>query len=102
MSTADINRELDRLSYKPRWSFRAFDDPWEGQKLRIVCTVPDSYHDDGRTIDLGVDSFIPPLCDEWDLRRFVAWRVQRIEIHESLEFLKLDGAPIWNPHSPDA
>jgi hypothetical protein len=98
LSTEQINAELERLSYKPGWQFRAYDDQWEGQKVRIVGTVPDSYNPDA-TVDLGIDSFLPPLCDEWDLRRWLAYRLKRIETHEMLEFLKLDGSPIWNPHA---
>jgi hypothetical protein len=98
LSTEQVNAELARLTYKPSFTFRAYDDAWEGQKVRIVCTVPDSTNP-GETVDLGVDSFLPPMDDEWDVRRWLAWRLQRIEIHESLEFLKLDGAPIWDPHA---
>lgn len=99
LSTADINAELERLTYKPGFTFRAYEDPWEGQKIRIVGTVPDSYNPE-QTVDLGIDSFLPPCQDAWDLRRWLAYRLKRIEIHEMLEFLKLDGAPIWDPHKP--
>jgi hypothetical protein len=98
LSTDAINAELDRLSYKKGWKFKAYDDPWEGQKIRIEATVPDAYDPD-RTVDLGIDSFLPPMCDEWDLRRWLAYRLKRIETHEMLEWLKLDGAPLWDPHA---
>jgi hypothetical protein len=97
LSTEQVNAELARLTYRPHWSFRAYEDQWEGQKVRIVAEVPDSC-DPAGTVTLGIDSFLPPMSDEWDVRRWLAWRLQRIEIHESLEFLKLDGAPIWDPH----
>lgn len=98
LSTDQINAELARISYRPGWSFTAFDDQWEGTKIRIVAKgIPDSYNP-GETIDLGIDSFLPPICDEWNLRRWLAWRIQRIEIHEMREFFRLDGRVLWDPH----
>jgi hypothetical protein len=89
LSTADINRELDRIAY---------NDQWEGQKIRIKAVVPDAYDPD-RTVTLGIDSFLPPLQDEWDLRRWLMWRIQRIESHEMREFFfRLDGQILWDPH----
>jgi hypothetical protein len=98
LSTADINAELERLSYMPGWSFKAYDHPDEGQMIRIVGErVLDSYNP-GETLDIGVNSFLPPLSDEWDLRRWLKYRLKRIATHEVLEWLKLDGEPIWDPH----
>jgi hypothetical protein len=97
LSTDAINAELARVTYKPRWSFRAYDDQWEGQKIRILADVPDAYDPD-RTITLGVDSFLPPLNDEWDVRRWLFWRISRIENHEAREFFRLDGQILWDPH----
>lgn len=99
LSTEQINTELGRLTYKPGFTFRAYEDLWEGQKIRIEATVPDSRNPE-ETVDLGIDSFLPPLVDEWDLRRWLAYRLRRVETHEMLEFLRLDGSPIWDPHKP--
>lgn len=97
LSTDAINAELARLTYKHGWVFKAYDDQWEGKKIRIEAEVPDAYDPD-RTITLGIDSFLPPLCDEWDVRRWLIWRILRIENHEAREFFRLDGQVLWDPH----
>jgi hypothetical protein len=97
LSTADINRELDRIAYKPGFTFKAYDDQWEGQKIRIQAEVPDAYNPD-ETVTLGIDSFLPPLLDEWEVRRWLMWRLLRIENHEAREFFRLDGNILWDPH----
>lgn len=101
LSTDQIRSCLERFEYKPGWSVSVFDDAFEGQKIRIVAEgLQDSYNP-GQTIDLGVNSFLAPVMDEWDLKRWLYWRISRIELHELREFLKWDGHLVWDPHAPE-
>jgi hypothetical protein len=93
-----INAHLAKITYKDNWSFQCLDDPFEGQKIRIVIEgLPDSYNP-GSTIDLGVESFLPPCRDTGQLEDFLFWRIQRIEIHEAMEFFRVNGELVWDPH----
>lgn len=99
LSTWEIRAFLDRLSYKPGWEITAHEDPFEGQKVRIIAPgLPDSYRP-GETIDLGVESYLPPLENLPELQRWLFWRLRRIEVHEAMEFFKVDGELVWDPHA---
>lgn len=97
LSTDQINAELARITYKPGFTFRAYDDPWEGQKVRIEAVVLDAYNPT-ETVTLSIDSFVSPMQDEWEVRRWLMWRIMRIECHEAREFFRLDDQILWNPH----
>jgi hypothetical protein len=99
LTSDEIRRFLNRVSYKPGWEFSVTSTPFEGERLRIVAPgLPDSY-EDGRTIDLGVDSYLPWLENTDELARWLFSRVKRIEIHEAMEFFKVDGRIVWDPHA---
>lgn len=97
MSTEEIRAEVARVSYRPGWTFtveeRGFEDPW----LRIVAPVPNAY-DPAQTIDLGIDSPLPPMADTDQLHSWLIWRICRIETHEAREFFKIDGFVQFDPH----
>ena len=59
LSTAEIQAELERVSYKPGWTFTCYDGRWEGQHLAITVEVPDATRP-GRTVTLDVHSSLPP------------------------------------------
>ena len=98
LTTTQIQEQLARISYKPGWSFRAYDGRWEGQHLVITTEVEDSYRP-GETTTLDVHSMLPPMADADALHAWLAWRLQRIETHEMREFLKLDGKVLFDPHA---
>jgi hypothetical protein len=101
LSTDQIRQHLERLTYKPGWSFRVYTGRFEGQHVTIETTVPNTYHE-GKTVTLRIESALPPMRDTQALEDWLAWRVIRIESHEAREFLRKDGLPIYDPHAPFA
>lgn len=101
LSTAEIQAELERVSYKPGWTFTCYDGRWEGQHLAITVEVPDATRP-GRTVTLDVHSSLPPIPDVPYLHTWLAWRLGRIENHEMREFLRVDGKAAFDPHAPFA
>ncbi len=100
MTTEQIAAHLKRISYKPGWELEVYDGRWEGQHLVVHVPVQDSFT--GEPTTLEVHSVLPPMRDADGLEEWVAWRLGRIELHETREFLKRDGKVIFNPHGPDA
>jgi hypothetical protein len=98
LTTAEIQAHLARVSYKPGWSFEAYDGRWEGQHLVIRTEVPDTY-EPGALVVLDVHSMLPPMRDTLALEEWLAWRLGRLEVHEMREFLKVDGAVLFDPHA---
>jgi hypothetical protein len=95
-----VQAHLDELDYKPGWTFHAYAGRWEGMHVAIGARMPDSYHP-GQMIDLQVECFLSPndhaspeALDTWLL-----YRLARIEVHETREFLRRDGRPVDDPHA---
>jgi hypothetical protein len=108
MRLADVPRFLSydelaylvgRFEYKPGWRLSVYSDVWEGPVLRIVASLPDSYHPD-ETIELRINSRIPPMQTESDFAHYLLWRLDQIERHECRENLRLDGKILYDPHDP--
>jgi hypothetical protein len=98
LSTEAIRGEVRWLTYRPGWTFdvgeKGFEDPW----LRITAVgVPDAQNP-GQSIDLGIDSPIPPMADFDQLHRWLIWRLERVESHEAREFFKVNGVTLFDPH----
>lgn len=98
LTMAEIQRHLRLLSYKPGWSFEAYEGRWEGHHLVIRTEVEDTYRP-GSTTVLDVHSMLPPMRDTGALEEWIAWRLARIEVHECREFFKRDGQVIFDPHA---
>lgn len=101
LTTAEIQTELDRVTYKPGWSFRVYDGRWEGQHIAITVCLPNSYRADEPLV-LDVHSPMPPLRDTSHLHEWLMWRLGRIEIHELREFYRVDGVCVNDPHAEHA
>lgn len=105
LSLTDVNDRLRQLSYRPGWSFSAYQGAFEGPRLRIHApAVEDSYHP-GRTVPLDIRCPLPLQC--WDdvgaFDRWLLWRVQQVEAHEAMEWLHgPDGRPLFDPHRAHA
>jgi hypothetical protein len=98
LTFAQVRAEVAKLVYRPGWTFtveeRGFEDPW----LRILATgVMDAY-DPACTLDLGIDSPIPPMADVDALHRWLIWRLERVESHEAREWFRVDGVVLFDPH----
>jgi hypothetical protein len=100
LSGLEIQAHLESLTYKPGWAWELHHDPWEGYYIRFLIDVPDSHGHQPMT--LGISSWLPPMQNTDQLDLFMAWRIGRIESHESREFLKRAGRPVFDPHLPDA
>lgn len=101
MLTVDqINAHLDRITYKPGWSFQAYMGKWEGMHLTIFTEVDDAFRP-GEKVRLRVESFLGPndYINTRMLEKWLMWRLARIEVHEMREFFKRDGKVIDSPHA---
>jgi hypothetical protein len=98
LTSVEIERHFDRLTYKDGWRFLLYVTPWEGPFVRIEVDVEDSYNP-GETTTLGVNSFLPPMESTDQLESWLMARIIRIESHEAREFFKRDGEVIFDPHA---
>ena len=97
----EIQDHLDRITYKPGWSFLAYEGRWEGHHIAITTCVPDAFNP-GKNVTLDVHSMLPPMESTDDLDRWLMWRLARIEVHEMREWYKRDGWVIDSPHVENA
>jgi hypothetical protein len=100
LSTTEIAEELERVSYKPGWSFEAYEDRWEGPHILIVVKAVSAYRP-VETLDLGIRSALPPFAHPSDLHDWLMWRIGRIEMHELREFYRVDGRLVDDPHASE-
>ena len=103
MDLVVAQRYLRRITYRPGWSFELYQGEFEGPHICINAKVMDSYHPGEETV-LDIHSPVPlaALETESALLRYLAWRLQIIETHEMREWLKMDGAVIFDPHADHA
>lgn len=97
---AEIVAQLNTLTYKPRWEMR-FEDI--GKMLHMECQAPllDSRNHANRRY---IQRF--SATEVWDRFEYtgmqplswVATMIVRMETHEALEFLQLDGEMVLDPH----
>lgn len=78
------------------WCFTAVDTI-EGPMVRIVAPVIDSRN--GQPLDLGIDSYPSPndRASASAFLKWLGWRLQRVELHESQEHLKYEGVTVSPP-----
>lgn len=84
------------VRYRDGWSFRVLRTN-EGPMVRIVARVPDAR--DGAPLDLGIDTYPSPndMASVDAFLAFLSWRLQRVESHESREYLKHRGVTVNPP-----
>jgi len=99
MSVQAMREHLARVSYQPGCRLEIRECPFEGPYLWIVATTQDTTNPD-TTIDLGVQTFIPPMRTLGQFNDFIEHRLRRLAVHEHLEWLRLDGEPLYDPHDP--
>jgi hypothetical protein len=83
--TADqVNTILDQRAYRPGWQFRAYTgETTRAVIVEVLATVPDSYRP-GLSVPLEVYCPVPAYVDdELTFDKWLAWRLQRLEVHES-------------------
>lgn len=99
LSHLQLAAQINSYTYKPGWQLSVFHDVWEGSVLRIVADLPDAYHS-SQTVQLRVNSRIPPMRSDLDFDHYVLWRLDQIERHECREWLRRNGKPLYDPHDP--
>lgn len=101
LTVPELQAALDRVTYRPGWTFTAYEHPFEGPHLLIVAPVPNAYRPE-ETVDLGIRSPLPPMWTEHGLIVWLAWRLGRVESHEMREWLRVDGRAPFDPHAEAA
>lgn len=101
------NALLERLTYKPNYRLEIPTPEFEvehrlGEQLLIKVNTEDTYHP-GRPIVVTHLKVLPPwdfVADEGDALRRIRECIHSVELHESDEWLKLDGKMPFDPHAP--
>jgi hypothetical protein len=101
ITVAHMARHLARLTYRPGWTFQVYGGRHEGPHVVIRATLMDSTRPD-RTVDIRVDSALPPFDSLEHFERWLLWRLEIIESHECREWFKRDGVPVCDPHAEHA
>jgi hypothetical protein len=106
-----FNNLLQRITYKPEWSFRVNiheEEMLNPLYLSIQMNVEDTYNK-GTRIDVESKHDLPSRMilgwapSEDNDAEFFIWVREQIhwrEQHEADEWLRIDGVMVWNPHLP--
>jgi hypothetical protein len=97
MTLAEIQASLGHVTLQPGWSVFAWQHDFEGVWVTFRARVVDACHP-AETADLGINSPLPPIPDEAYLDAWLEWRMALIMRHESREWFKRDGRPVFDPH----
>jgi len=99
---------LSRFTYSApgrEWAFTLADvDRGQGSKgltLTINITGPDTYHPE-RVISVNHYQLVPPAAyNERSWRHWLFAQISLVELHERMEFFRIDGEPAMPPaHGP--
>jgi hypothetical protein len=101
LSIQTVEIELDKVSYKPGWSFLLYETPWEGWWISIRFEPVDAYHL-ADTQPQNVRTPLPPFQTLQQFHTWLMWRIGRMEIHEMREFYRVSGEVYDDPHIEDA
>lgn len=96
-----LRAALTHVTYRPGWRFDLYEHQWEGVWLAVTADLDDAYRP-GEMVTVCVRSAVPPIPTAAYFLEWLAWRLWRIESHECREWLRIDGAPIHDPHSAEA
>lgn len=99
LTVHEMQQRIAKMKYKG-WDMWVREGFKEGPHFEARVTVEDSTAP-GKTVDLEVHSPIPPQVSMESFNLWVSWRITRVEIHESMEFLQVDGKPLYDPHKDD-
>lgn len=98
LSRKDIEDLLVDITYKPGWSFKTAEVPFEGLALLSWGPTIDSKPPHEPTL-LASFSNLPPFNAKEDFFSWLQWRLNNVESHEAREWLKYKGEVIYNPHA---
>jgi hypothetical protein len=97
LTLEEMQSSLAMMTYRPGWKMEMYQGFAEGPHFKLSATLEDSVNK-GQMIDVEIHSVIPPQISIESFELWVSHRLQRIEIHESMEWLQIDGKPIIDPH----
>lgn len=110
LGAAELAGILSRRAYRPGWTLTAYEGQTTREPIvRIYAeAVPDSWNPGG-TVPLDILAAVPDLARESELAfdKWLAWRLGRIEVHESFEWYRRPGrdhpwVPVFDPHRDGA
>lgn len=96
-----LQERLSQMSYRPGWEMNIYEGVFEGLQFELKAEMEDNFNP-GKPFDFHCVSPLPPFLSIQQFDLWVAWRLKRIEIHECLESLKVNGKPIFDPHRPNS
>lgn len=96
-----LQKLVDRISYKDNWQFVVVVfNQLEGPYLGMLTYQQNAYQPEGDRIPLRIWSQIPPMYDARQFWNWMLWRITQAEIHEVMEFFRVDNAIYNDPHAP--
>ncbi len=97
LTLVEIQEALTRFTYRPGWTFTAYEGAAEGVHIQIKAEVRNAYVPD-ESVVLDIRSALPPMRSVGDLAEWLLWRMRRVEDHEAREWFRFDGKPVSDPH----
>lgn len=92
---------LERVSYRPGWKIEYLDDGMGFARLVVRAPVANTY-DPSQQVEIlhsfPVPYYIIEQGDEQLILKWLARTLQQVEIHESREWFRVNGAIYDNPH----
>lgn len=110
LTLPDVVGILARRAYRPGWTLAAYlGDTTRDVIVKIAAPVEDSYHPGSQMPPLDIRFPVPDpaLASELDFDKWMSWRLQQAEKHESQEWYRKPGrdfpwVPVFNPHADGA
>lgn len=105
-STSDVEYVrglLSLVTYRPGWTITAHKTPFHDRVWLLIDAEVYDAEDISITTNIGVRAVVPYVSEpEYDVAgefySWLAWRLIRIERHESREFFQVGGVPWDSPH----
>lgn len=100
LTTRDLQLITERIRLRApgSWLIYVYDDEFLGPYLRLVGRIPDNTCGT-RTIDIGIDSRIPPCRTVADYLNWFLHRWIEVWIHEAREQFTYNGKLWSDPHA---
>ena len=101
LNTHDLQDAVETITYKTGFSLNVMEpDLLQGPYLFILINQPNAYDQGATEVQLRIHSPIPPMKDYEAFFDWVLWRLKMVEIHECMEFFRVDGKIYLDPHKP--
>lgn len=110
LTVEELAEILTRRAYRPGWTLTVHEGQTTREPIVRIYSpeVPDSWNP-GQMVPLDIFAAVPTQArdDELAFDRWLSWRLQRIEAHESQEWYRKPGrsypwVPVFDPHRDGA